>query len=379
MNESLTNCILVVGPEFKNHRGGVGAVISSHQKYFNKFHFFCTYNYLSRNLQPFYSLYRIFYFPIYLLMRPGIKIVHIHGASYGSFYRKYLIFLASKYLLGRKVIYHMHGGQFHTFYENSPFLIKKCIRHFIDNADMMLCLSKQWFKYFNTTFQPKRLEVLPNFVEPVSPDIKFPNRHNQKLKLLFLGKFDKNKGIYDLIEVIKKMRTTRNGQFELRIGGNGETEEVKKIIQRNDLGEHIKYLGWISGQEKDNALAETDIFILPSYNEGLPVSILEAMSNAKPVIATNVGGIPEVVEDKKSGYLFEPGDLNGLRESIEKFMDDRSLIETLGEYGREIFENQYTSGIVIKKLEGIYNLVLNDNKCKSDNVLQPIPEKSGLI
>ena len=379
MNESLTNCILVVGPEFKNHRGGVGAVISSHHKYFKKFHFFCTYNYLSRFLQPFYSLYRILYFPFYLLMRPGIKIVHIHGASYGSFYRKYLIFLASKYMLRRKVIYHMHGGQFHSFYKNSPAIIKKFIRHFIDNADMMLCLSNQWFQYFNTTFHPKKLEVLPNFVEPVSLNVKFHNRHGNKLKLLFLGKFDKNKGIYDLLEVISELRKTRNSQFELWIGGNGETEEVRKIIEHKDLGEHIKYLGWISGHDKEKALADTDIFILPSYNEGLPVSILEAMSYAKPVIATNVGGIPEVVEDKKSGYLFEPGDLNGLRESIEKFMDDRNLIETLGKRGRDILETHYTSGIVIKKLEDIYNQVLQEKKYKLGAVLQSIPEETGIL
>ena len=91
-------------------------------------------------------------------------------------------------------------------------------------------------------------------------------------------------------------------------GGDGEISRVKKIVNEKKLKKYIKVLGWIDKDKKEKYLRECSIFILPSYNEGMPMSIIEAMAYKNAVISTNVGGIPQVIDNNKNGILIEQGD-----------------------------------------------------------------------
>ncbi len=121
------------------------------------------------------------------------------------------------------------------------------------------------------------------------------------------------KGVYDIIEAAKRIE---NPNVVINLYGDGELEIFEKLIQENNLQDKVKIKGWISGEQKNKAIKESDIYILPSYNEGLPMSILEAMACGLPVISTPIGGIAEAVKDGVNGYLIQPGDYEALTEKI---------------------------------------------------------------
>lgn len=106
----------------------------------------------------------------------------------------------------------------------------------------------------------------------------------------------KRKGIYDILDVLSEHREEFLNKLEFLFGGDGDVEQVQAIIREQNLNNIAKYQGWVSGIKKERLLNQADAYILPSYNEGLPISVLEAMSYSLPIISTTVGGIPEILK-----------------------------------------------------------------------------------
>src|SRR5690606_2022961 len=141
----------------------------------------------------------------------------------------------------------------------------------------VICLSKYWFQYLNSNFEISNLFIINNPVDPPQHNENIYRDNPGKTKLLFLGLISKNKGIFDLIDVLATNKESFQNRLCLSIGGNGETDKLRKEINDKKLGEMVEYLGWVTQDKKNNCLQQTDVYILPSYNEGLPISILEAM------------------------------------------------------------------------------------------------------
>src|SRR5690606_38908095 len=161
--------------------------------------------------------------------------------------------------------------------------------HFVDEADVLICLSESWKRFFLQHFCPSRIMVLPNAVEKV---MFRPEVEEGKMIFLFMGRIGERKGIYDLVKAAALLKIHYEEQFEVWIGGDGNTQTLRYLIESNGLQGSIFLKGWVTGNAKEELYRKATVFVLPSYNEGLPVSMLEAMSYGMPVIATNVGGIP---------------------------------------------------------------------------------------
>lgn len=138
------------------------------------------------------------------------------------------------------------------------------------------------------------------------------------------------------------------------LGGDGEISRVKKIVNEKKLKKYIKVLGWIDKDKKEKYLRECSIFILPSYNEGMPMSIIEAMAYKNAVISTNVGGIPQVIDNNKNGILIEPGDKKQLYNSIEKLIKDKKFKEKIGNAGYEKANSKFNIENNINEIYSIY-------------------------
>ena len=178
-----------------------------------------------------------------------------------------------------------------------------------------------------------------------------------RFTLLFLGRLGKRKGIYDLLDVLKNNKEKYEGKILLLIGGDGETEKVVNYIKQNNLDNIVKFKGWISGRQKILLLNQADTYILPSYNEGLPISVLEAMSYSLPIISTNVGGIPEILKHGVNGYLIHPGNKNEIEESINNLISDKGLREKMGRASRYMVK-EHLPEYVEKQLSNLYNKLL---------------------
>ncbi|MBS1921534.1 MAG: glycosyltransferase family 4 protein [Bacteroidetes bacterium] len=348
--------ILTVGPEYHNHKGGIGAVIELYSRNFETFNFVSTYNggsVVSKAIRFSRGIFKLFFT---LLSKRDIKIIHIHGASYGSFHRKYFVFLIGKYLFKKKIIYHVHGGGFKDFYEkNNPFT-KRMVRFFFRKADLVICVSNSWIEYFRMNFKTKKIMVLPNMVD--FPEIHKNIREPETITFLFLGLVCESKGIFDLIRVIGEKKDKYSGKIKLLIGGNGETDKLNDLINKYQIGDIVEFLGWVSKVKKTDVLNTADVYILPSYAEGSPISILEAMTYGMAIISTKVGGIPELVKENQNGILIEPGNSEQIEKALDFMIYNPVIIKKFGAVS-ETMAQQYLPDSVLGKLVHVYQSLLS--------------------
>jgi glycosyltransferase involved in cell wall biosynthesis len=139
-----------------------------------------------------------------------------------------------------------------------------------------------------------------------------------------------------------------------RLGGDGELEQAGAAAKSLGLGERVELLGWVGPADKPHLLGTATVYALPSYHEGLPMSVLEAMAAGMPVVTTPVGGIPEAVTDGVEGFLIQPGDIDALRERLQRLLSDSELARRMGEAGRRKVESTFASSIVMPRLERMY-------------------------
>jgi glycosyltransferase involved in cell wall biosynthesis len=355
--EKISKHVLTVGENYQNYRGGIAGVINTYSKYFSVFKFVPTYKPQPHKLIGIpYFAYNFVSLFFKLLIDREIRIVHIHGAAKGSVFRKYFVFLLAKYVFRRKVLYHCHGSEIKNFYRNSNSLFKWIIQHFISHVDLLICLSKHWEEFFRENFKVRNIIVLENIVEPAS-EKKQLRKITLPLKVLYLGYIGNRKGIFDLLDVLREHRESFEGQMELIVGGNGEIKRLEDYLNTHNLHSLVKYEGWVAGEKKQRLLAESDVFILPSYNEGLPLSILEAMSYNMPIISTPVGGITEIVLDNVNGFIVNPGDKFAIYDRLKKIVESPEIIQDMGKESGKLVVPYYAES-VIPKLESIYHRIL---------------------
>jgi glycosyltransferase involved in cell wall biosynthesis len=152
-------------------------------------------------------------------------------------------------------------------------------------------------------------------------------------------------------------RAELDGNVKLTIGGNGEINRLKQAIKFQQIESMVNFVGWVSGEQKQRLLAESDVYLLPSYSEGLPMSILEAMNAGLPVLSTPVGGIPEIVIDGLNGYLVKPGDEEALYDRLMRFVNQPDLVATMGAASGRIVA-QYQPEVIFAQLQALYESLL---------------------
>ncbi|MFH0255809.1 glycosyltransferase family 4 protein [Vibrio rumoiensis] len=331
--------VLVVGT---SSPGGINTVIKSFENsgVFNNciYQFIATHKEQSRVRNLLEYIKSLFYF-IFILVK-GVDVVHMHCSMRGSFYRKSIMVFFSN-VFKTKVIFHLHGSEFSEFYNESSDIIKSYITLVLNNCDVIVVLSESW-KSFISTITDSDVFIFKNAVDNVLfSEVqllqKTKENHN---KLLFLGALGQRKGVFDLLKVCKVLND-EGLDFQLTIGGNGDEEKVVSYINKHGLT-NVKFVGWVDGCNKRDLFMSSGQLILPSYNEGLPMVILEAMSFACSVVATPVGGIPEVIINNKNGFLIEPGDTdslyNVLKNNLESF--DVNIARSALITQRENFSNE---------------------------------------
>ena len=168
-----------------------------------------------------------------------------------------------------------------------------------------------------------------------------------------MGRIGKRKGIYDLIEVIKEIVPTYPN-IKLYVGGDGEVENLMKIINKNNLENNVEYIGWTSGAKKDKYLKESSFYILPSYNEGMPMSVLEGMAYKNVTITTNVGGIPKVIKNNKNGIMINPGDKKAMKKIILELLSNPQKMEKLSTNARKTIIEKFDIQSNVLELLSIY-------------------------
>lgn len=296
----------------------------------------------------------------YSLMQPQTDLVHIHLTERGSAFRK-AIATPLALAFRKPIILHTHGSEFHTFYAKLPPAIQQLMARIFRQSTYFIVLSESWKTFYisNLGLKPEQVVVLPN---PVEMPSNVPQRIGcEVVNFIFLGRIGQRKGAFDLIQAFAKISGDRKAKFKLIMAGDGEVEQARQLVESLDLTDRITVLDWIDSQKRNELLAKANVFVLPSYNEGLPMALLEAMSWGLAAIATPVGGIPEVITHTETGLLVNPGNIEQLASAIESLIDNEDLRLSLGNNARArvaaLDINNYCSS-----LTRLYRSALGDEK-----------------
>ena len=287
---------------------------------------------------------------LYYLSFKSLDIIHVHCGNIISFKRKYFYIKLVK-CFNRKIIFHHHGGSLIEQYEMTSEKWRYRISHTLENVNAVICLSENWKKSLLKLAPASNIKVITNGINLPEP---FKKNSSIFIRLTFLGHIVEKKGIFDLLKVVKEL--INNGFYvKLMIGGIGDIRRLNVELNQLSISDNVKFIGWISDKDRDALLRQTDIFVLPSYAEAMPMSILEAMAYAVPVVSTFVGGIPELVLDGKTGFLVRPGDLDDMYRKITNLIEDGDLREKMGWKGRELIRTNHDIQQITQKLNAIYN------------------------
>lgn len=351
LKRDILDTVLFVSCDYVPPKGGIAQVVYNYSRYIFR-HFKCVTNTGEGNKA--YKIWKFLWGVLSLVVMciydRNIRIVHIHTASNVSFKRSaYFVHIAR--LFHKKVILHIHGGAFKEYYQRVPAYVTGVL----NLCDCIVVLSDSWKHFFEGICQVK-VVVVNNVIEP-------PHKQEKKedgfIHLLFMGLLVKEKGIYDLLDVIAVHHEELSHLIKLHIGGNGDVASLLRYIKEHELNDCVIYEGWVSGEKKSRLLSQCDIYVLPSYIEGLPLSILEAMSYGCPIMATEVGGIPEIVWNGKNGFLIKPGDKNGMYDRLSRLIQDDILRARMGEDARERALNNSPQSVK-KELLTVYNQLLKN-------------------
>ena len=221
----------------------------------------------------------------------------------------------------------------------------------LNSIDVLLCQGQSWKLFYSQLSRNKSLqyEVIHNWIDVSSyKSLNKSEKRDAKIVVLFVGWITRNKGVFEILDVAKKIENT---QVEFILAGDGDAfEEVAAFIVKENL-KNVKLVGWVKGGAKDQLMIDADIFILPSYREGYPNALIEAMASGLPVISTKVGSIPDLIEDRRSGILIDPKNADQLESAINELIGDESERIRMGKNARlRVFENNAIE-IAVSKFE----------------------------
>jgi len=286
---------------------------------------------------------------------PKYHIIHIHTASWWSYRRLFIIILLGK-IFTRKVIIHLHGAMFHIYYQKANIFEKKIIEFGFNLADKIIVLSDWWREQISKITSLDKIIVVKNAV--YIRDYKSISRNfSRPLNVLFMGRLESRKGVYDILDAAERLSPK---EVVIFLCGDGEISNVKKKVEEKGIGKWVKIMGWIDGKRKELMFKKAHIFLLPSYNEGLPMSILEALAYGIPVISTPVGGIPEAIRDGQNGFLIPPGRPDLIVDTLRKIANNPELWKQLSLNARKTYKEKFDMKHIEYKLRQIYSELLKN-------------------
>ncbi len=297
-------------------------------------------------------------------------IVHTHNSKAGFIGR-----LAARWASVPVIVHTVHGFAFHDW---EPLWRRFLFRHLerlgSHWCDKMIFISQpliDWALEDHIVGEDKIVKIYSGIeldqFHPVKREEK--NRIRKKWQLRqkdvvvgIVSKLWQGKGHGVLIEAFKLLREKIEDARLVIVGEGYLHEQLLKRVETNGLRDFVRFTGF--QMNVSEIIATFDVAVLPSFFEGMGRVLLEAMAMEKPVVASHVGGIPDLVEHGTSGLLVEPGNVRALADALEKILSDRTLAKKMGKEGRKRMKGQFSAHIMVQSIEKLYRELLSSKGIK---------------
>ena len=291
--------------------------------------------------------------------KENVDIIHAHhGFYYG------LSGLIAKKLTKKPLVLTCHGfGIFYRDVKKPVEIISRLILHY---SDMVICVSNMLCTKMLSKGLIGRDEiiVIPNGarINPYLND-KYSLRSEWGFNstdriALFVGTLDERKNTKDLILATSQAIKSIPSLKVLIVGGGPLKNKLQGLVNTLNINDHVIFSGRVDSEHLMQAYALSDIFVLPSSFEGLPIAVLDAMASGLPPVVTSIPGNRELVENGKNGILVEFGDVNSLADGIVKIFFSESMLNFLSKNCLELIKKKYTWGVVANEHVSVYEQVL---------------------
>ena len=280
-----------------------------------------------------------------LRARHGRRPVHVHLSARGSPALDAAV-VAAVLAARCPLVLQLHGAGFEGSHGGT------LMRFLLERAACVVIPSESLRAWVRSVARGAHAVCLPNPVAcaPAAEGAVQPSRSNL---VLFLGRMEPAKGVLDLLEALAAVRAVVP-DVRLVCAGDGDRLGVAHYAERLGIADAVKFTGWVGPSGKRALFEAAAVFALPSYEEALPISLLEAMAAGVPPVASAVGGIPEVVADGVSGLLVAPGDKASLERALRRLLADSGLGERIGAAARETVRLRFAPERALPRLEEIY-------------------------
>ena len=290
-----------------------------------------------------------------LFHKPKISYIAITAKGL-AFYKDAIIVLLVK-LFGVKTIFHMHNKGVSTRQDR---FIDNILYKLVFNNSEVIILSKHLYPDIKKYVNKNRLHICFNGVQDFDP--KDYKNQNQLVEILFLSNLIESKGVYILLEACKLLKKNKISFKCKFVGGEGDVSEdqLNSKIKKLHLQNCVDYVGKKYGRDKEEFFSKADIFAFPTYyhNECFPLVLLEAMQFSLPIVSTFEGGISDIVEDGKTGFLVTQQDVQALANKLEALILNHKLRIKMGIAGRKLFDEKLTISHFERRMHEILNSVI---------------------
>jgi glycosyltransferase involved in cell wall biosynthesis len=291
------------------------------------------------------------------------EFIHIHGSTSGFLGDTMVMVVA--FLASSRVLLHLHGTDWEKFYGSVSMFRRIYVRIGLAIPRRIVVLYDLWAQNIRKLDPRINVRVIRNFI----PDCPKPEKASldllrtelgigeEEFLISSIGRVGWRKGSFDIVQAVKQLLVENSNFMVLLVGGEelqGEMNDIKKAVDDNGLGHTTKLIGEIKISDVPLYLGISDVFLLPSYYEGMPMSIIEAMRGEKPIIATRVGAIPDMIESGVSGILINPGHPEEIATAIIRLRNEPILKEKIAKGARNVFEQRFETSKVVLDINNLY-------------------------
>jgi glycosyltransferase involved in cell wall biosynthesis len=283
--------------------------------------------------------------------RGDVDVLHINVAAGGSAIRKAILARFAR-SLGIPYVIHLHGSRFHQFWDVAGPRARKLVDRMFGDSSATIVLGSFWAKLVadHVPAVRNKIVILPNATAQMRL-VREP-ADDGPVRISFLGEVGARKGTPQLVQALGQLADRQD--WTATIAGNGALEETSAAAQQLGIGDRVSVPGWLDSAATANVLRKTDIFVLPSFAENLPMSILEAFAAGAAVVATPVGAVPDVITHDKNGLLVEAGDVDGLASALRRLIADPDLRNALGAAAKRDHAERYNIDNYVGRLGDIW-------------------------